>query len=28
MNDKVVEIVHRIEDGELRPSFDNLKYFI
>ena len=28
INDKVVEIVHRIEDGELRPSFDNLKYFI
>lgn len=28
MNDKVVEIVHRIEDGELEPSFDNLKYFI
>ena len=26
-NDKVVEIIHRIEDGELRPSFDNLKYF-
>lgn len=28
MNDKVVEIVHRIEEGELKPSFDNLKYFI
>ena len=27
MNDKVVEIVHRIEDGELTPSFDNLKFF-
>lgn len=27
MNDKVVEIVHKIEDGELRPSFDNLKLF-
>lgn len=27
MNDKVVEIVHRIEDGELSPSFDNLKLF-
>ena len=26
-NDKVVEIVHRIEDGELSPSFDNLKLF-
>lgn len=28
MNDKVVKIVHRIEEGELKPSFDNLKYFI
>ena len=28
MNDKVVEIVHRIEAGEFKPSFDNLKYFI
>lgn len=27
-NDKVVEIVHRIEKGELRPSFDNLKLFV
>lgn len=27
MNDKVVEIIHRIERGELRPCFDNLKYF-
>ena len=27
MNDKVVEIIHRIEKGELTPSFDNLKYF-
>ena len=27
MNDKVVEIIHRIEQGELTPSFDNLKYF-
>lgn len=27
MNDKVVEIIHRIEDGELNPSFDNLQYF-
>ena len=26
-NDKVVEIVHRIEEGELKPSFDNLKLF-
>lgn len=27
MNDKVVEIIHKIEKGELQPSFDNLKYF-
>ena len=27
MNDKVVEIVRRIENGELVPSFDNMKYF-
>lgn len=27
MNDRVVEIVHRIENGELSPSFDNIKYF-
>ena len=27
MNDKVVEIIHRIEEGELKPSFENLKYF-
>lgn len=27
MNDKVVEIIHRIERGELTPSFDNLKFF-
>ena len=27
MNDKVVEIIHRIEQGELKPCFDNLKYF-
>ena len=27
MNDKVVEIIHRIERGELSPSFDNLKFF-
>ena len=26
-NDKVVEIIHRIERGELKPCFDNLKYF-
>lgn len=27
VNDKVAEIIHRIERGELRPCFDNLKYF-
>ena len=27
VNDKVVEIIHRIERGELKPSFDNLMYF-
>lgn len=27
MNDKVVEVIHRIEAGELKPSFDNLKEF-
>ena len=27
MNDRVVEIIHRIEQGELRPSFDNLRLF-
>ena len=27
MNDKVVEIIHRIEKGELKPSFDNIKLF-
>jgi 2-dehydropantoate 2-reductase len=27
MNDKVVEIIHKIEKGELKPSFDNLQYF-
>ena len=27
MNDMVVEIVHRIEKGELAPSFDNMKFF-
>lgn len=27
MNDKVVEIIHRIEKGELVPSFDNLMLF-
>ena len=27
MNDKVVEIIHKIEKGELKPGFDNLKFF-
>ena len=27
MNNKVVEIIHRIENGELKPSFDNLNLF-
>lgn len=27
MNDKVVEIIHRIEKGELRPSAENLRLF-
>lgn len=27
MNDKVVEIIHRIEKGELKPEFGNLKLF-
>ncbi len=27
LNDKVVKIVNRIEKGELKPSFDNLKLF-
>lgn len=27
MNDMVVNIIHRIEAGELKPSFDNLKFF-
>lgn len=27
VNDKIVEIVHRIEDGELNPSFENLRLF-
>ena len=26
-NDKVVEIIHKIEKSELKPSFDNLKFF-
>lgn len=27
MNDKVVEIIHRIEAGELKPSSDNIRLF-
>ena len=27
MNDTVVEVIHRIEAGELKPCRDNLKYF-
>ena len=27
VNDKVVEIIHQIEKGELKPGFENLKYF-
>ena len=27
MNDTVVEVIHRIQDGELKPCRDNLKYF-
>ena len=27
MNDTVVDIIHRIENGELQPSFDNINYF-
>ncbi len=26
-DDKVVEIIHKIEKGELKPSFDNVKFF-
>ena len=26
VNDKVVEIIHKIEKGELKPGFENLKY--
>ena len=26
-NDKVVELIHKIEKGELKPSMDNLKFF-
>ena len=27
MNDKVVEIIHKIEKGKLKPGYDNLKFF-
>lgn len=27
MNDAVVNVIHRIENGELTPSFDNLRFF-
>jgi 2-dehydropantoate 2-reductase len=27
MNDTVVQIIHDIEQGILKPGFDNLKYF-
>ena len=27
MNDRVVEVIHRIEQGELRPCRDNLRLF-
>ena len=27
MNDRVVEIIHQIEQGKLKPSFKNLQYF-
>ena len=27
MNDKVVEIIHNIEQGRMKPGFENLKYF-
>ena len=27
MNDRVVELIHKIENGELKACFDNLKYF-
>ena len=27
VNDKVVKIIHGIEDGKYQPSFDNLQYF-
>ena len=27
INDKIVEIIHRIEAGELKPQAGNLRYF-
>lgn len=27
MNDRVVDIIHRIEKGEIQPSFENLRLF-
>lgn len=27
MNDRVVELIHKIEDGELQPCFDNISLF-
>ena len=27
MNDRVVEIIHNIEQGRMKPGFENLKYF-
>ena len=27
MNDTIVEVIHRIEKGELKPEFSNLKFF-
>jgi 2-dehydropantoate 2-reductase len=27
VNDKVVEIIHMIEKGQLKPGFENLQYF-
>ena len=28
VNDRIVEVIHKIEAGELTPAFDNLKYFV
>ena len=27
MNDRVVDVIHKIEQGELKPCFENLIYF-